>query len=106
MLEASSILVRLYGKDVGWLAIVCRVAVLILLFQYPSNYYFLKREWLGYDELSILIIVLALLVTIISLVRRVKDVKRSMPDPLRGWGYVERVILVCLGSVLFFSVSG
>nr|AAP74631.1 NADH dehydrogenase subunit 4 [Ruditapes philippinarum] len=85
---------------------VCSVAVLILLFQYPSNFYFLKSEWLGYDELSILMIVLALLVTMMSLVSSVKDVKSSMPDPLSGWGYVESVILVCLGSVLFFSVSG
>lgn len=104
ILRVSCILWGLGINEVGWLIIVCAVALLVVIIDCPFNFYILKREWLGVDEIRVLIVLLCLLVRIIRLVRRTKEVKNGFVVLISGWSVVEIVIFICLGSVLFFSV--
>nr|AAP74582.1 NADH dehydrogenase subunit 4 [Ruditapes philippinarum] len=104
MLSVSCILWGLGMNEVGWLIMVCAVALLVVMMDCPFNFYILKSEWLGVDEMSVLMVLLCLLVSMMSLVSSTKEVKNGFVVLMSGWSVVEMVMFICLGSVLFFSV--
>ena len=63
-------------------------------------------EWFGLDELSLLIVSLSVLIVIVRLVRSVKDIKVGKELELtEGITAAELVVVIGLGSIVFFSVS-
>jgi len=72
-----------------------------------SNYfhYVLISEWFGFDEISILMIILTFLVLVSCLVRRCKDFKsRKEISERNSLEIGERVLAICLRRMLFFYV--
>lgn len=86
-----------------WVVLVCGLGLLVNLFSYRSFQYYLIREWVGGDEMSLLLIILCVLVTIIRLVRSCKDVKGNCKRRAGGFRIVEMVGMVCVGRLLFFQ---
>nr|YP_010410221.1 NADH dehydrogenase subunit 4 [Tapes dorsatus]URH16432.1 NADH dehydrogenase subunit 4 [Tapes dorsatus] len=90
-------------ENVGWVILVCSIGVLVGFLGLPSYQYCLSSEWVGVDEMSLLMVILCVLVTMISVVSSCKDVKVSELSLVGGFNIVEMVGLVCGGSLLFFQ---
>nr|YP_010555860.1 NADH dehydrogenase subunit 4 [Marcia hiantina]UYR95092.1 NADH dehydrogenase subunit 4 [Marcia hiantina] len=90
-------------ENMGLVVLVCGVGVLVSLFIIPGFYYFSMSEWVGMDEMSMLMVILSVLVTMISIVSSCKDMKESEMNKVGGFSIMEMVGLVCVGSILFFQ---
>nr|YP_003934257.1 NADH dehydrogenase subunit 4 [Paphia euglypta]ADB03055.1 NADH dehydrogenase subunit 4 [Paphia euglypta] len=90
-------------ENVGWTVLVLSVSVLASIVVMPGYNYTLVSEWIGMDEMSLLMIVLCILVTMISLVSSCKDIKSGSSLKMGGFSIEEMVFLICLGSFFFFQ---
>nr|YP_009498478.1 NADH dehydrogenase subunit 4 [Dosinia japonica]AWK60550.1 NADH dehydrogenase subunit 4 [Dosinia japonica] len=106
MLVFSAYLLSSFGVECGgWVVLVGGVSLLVSQFNFLFYQYMLISEWVGLDEMSLIMIMLSIVVMMVSLVSSFKDIKMK-----KGVGFmnsisaVEMVVLISLGSMLFFSV--
>nr|YP_010555849.1 NADH dehydrogenase subunit 4 [Cryptonema producta]UYR95081.1 NADH dehydrogenase subunit 4 [Cryptonema producta] len=97
------VLMSLGLADVSWVILVMSVAMLVTLLSYSGYSYTLQSEWLGVDDMGILMVLLSLVVTVMSMVSSNKELRSDNVSLYKGFSAAEMIMYVCLGSVLFFS---
>nr|YP_010121804.1 NADH dehydrogenase subunit 4 [Callista chinensis]QRE83911.1 NADH dehydrogenase subunit 4 [Callista chinensis] len=100
-------LISCFGFGWGnWCVVACGFSVVMLLLESDYLNYYLVSEWFGMDQLSVLMVVLCFIVLSISLIGSCKDLKLNKDYSDRsGESMVELVILISLGSMVFFCLS-
>nr|YP_002929380.1 NADH dehydrogenase subunit 4 [Meretrix petechialis]YP_003162830.1 NADH dehydrogenase subunit 4 [Meretrix meretrix]ABV53327.1 NADH dehydrogenase subunit 4 [Meretrix petechialis]ACU68436.1 NADH dehydrogenase subunit 4 [Meretrix meretrix] len=90
----------------SWCVITAMCSLIMLLMDSGYNYYYLSSEWFGMDQLSQLLVVLCFLVLATSLGASCKELKfnNGLFDR-NSVEMVQLIVLITLGSVVFFSVS-
>lgn len=95
-----------FGFKVGsWVVLVCAFGLILSQTSFSFFYYSLFSEWIGIDEISLLIVVLGILVIITGVVSRFKDIKlKKNIGRIDATRVVEMVTIITLGRLVFFSV--
>jgi len=89
----------------AWVVLVCGVRLILSEIGSVLNFYVLMREWVGIDSMSFIMVVLRVLVFIIRLVSRYKDVKINKGEKeVNGISAVEAINIIVFGSIMFFRV--
>nr|YP_010555873.1 NADH dehydrogenase subunit 4 [Marcia japonica]UYR95105.1 NADH dehydrogenase subunit 4 [Marcia japonica] len=89
-------------NNIGLVVLVCSLNLILLVLFLPSFQFCLMSEWVGMDEMSFLMVVLSILVTMVSIVSSCKDMKEKEMNYIGGFNIMEMVGLVCISSTLFF----
>nr|YP_005267070.1 NADH dehydrogenase subunit 4 [Paratapes undulatus]AEH99646.1 NADH dehydrogenase subunit 4 [Paratapes undulatus] len=104
MMSCAHILWGFGFENVGWLILVCGFSLLVSLWSLPGMSYILMSEWIGTDEMGLLMAILCILVVMVSAVSSCKDVKGEVGSEVGGFSIVEMVGTVGLSSLFFFQV--
>nr|AKE36667.1 NADH dehydrogenase subunit 4 [Meretrix lamarckii] len=90
----------------AWCVVSSLFSLVFVLMGSGYYSYYLLSEWFGLDQLSYILVVMCFLVFATSLVSSCKELKFNVFLTERnGVGMVEMVILISLGSIIFFSLS-
>nr|UJH93319.1 NADH dehydrogenase subunit 4 [Chamelea gallina] len=95
-----------FGFKVGsWVVLVCAFGLILSQTSFSFFYYSLFSEWIGMDEMSLLMVVLGILVMMTGVVSSFKDIKlKKNMGSMDATSVVEMVTIITLGSLVFFSV--
>nr|UJH93085.1 NADH dehydrogenase subunit 4 [Chamelea gallina] len=95
-----------FGFKVGsWVVLVCAFSLILSQTSFSFFYYSLFSEWIGMDEMSLLMVVLGILVMMTGVVSSFKDIKlKKNMGSMDATSVVEMVTIITLGSLVFFSV--
>nr|YP_008854385.1 NADH dehydrogenase subunit 4 [Meretrix lyrata]AGR50832.1 NADH dehydrogenase subunit 4 [Meretrix lyrata] len=99
--------VSCFGFSWGsWCVFSSLFILVFMLVNSGYSCYYLLSEWFGLDQLSYIMVILCILVLSTSLVSSCKDLKLNVSLYERnGVSMVELVVLISLGSMIFFSLS-
>nr|UJH93345.1 NADH dehydrogenase subunit 4 [Chamelea striatula] len=102
----SVYLLLCFGFKAGsWVVLVCAFSLLLSMTGFSYFYYCLFSEWVGMDEMSLLMVVLGITVMMLSVVSSFKDIKlKKSVGSMNFTSVVEMLTIITLGSLAFFSV--